>query len=106
MSPIEVTPASDLAEPLSLLEASLRDGEPVPEAFAALGVRPSILRALAELKFVTPSEIQALLIPRAMAGVDILGQARTGTGKTLGFGVPLLQRIVPPAERPAASSPA
>jgi ribosomal protein S18 acetylase RimI-like enzyme len=34
LSPIEVTPASDLAEPLSLLEASLRDGEPVPEAFA------------------------------------------------------------------------
>jgi GNAT superfamily N-acetyltransferase len=34
LSPIEVTPAPDLAEPLSLLEASLRDGEPVPEAFA------------------------------------------------------------------------
>ncbi|MDB5300208.1 MAG: hypothetical protein JWO87_1871 [Phycisphaerales bacterium] len=63
---------------------------PVPEAFAALGVRPSILRALAELKFVTPSEIQALLIPRAMAGVDLLGQARTGTGKTAAFGIPVL----------------
>jgi GNAT superfamily N-acetyltransferase len=36
LSPIEVTPASDLAEPLSLLEASLRDGEPVPEAFAEI----------------------------------------------------------------------
>jgi ATP-dependent RNA helicase DeaD len=65
---------------------------PVPEAFAALGVRPSILRALAEAKFVTPSEIQALLIPRALAGVDILGQARTGTGKTAAFGIPILQR--------------
>ena len=54
---------------------------PVPEAFAALGVRPSILRALAELKYITPSEIQTLLIPRALAGVDILGQARTGTGQ-------------------------
>jgi ATP-dependent RNA helicase DeaD len=63
---------------------------PVPEAFAALGVRPSILRALGELKFVTPSEIQALLIPRALAGVDILGQARTGTGKTAAFGIPVL----------------
>jgi ATP-dependent RNA helicase DeaD len=63
---------------------------PVPEAFAALGVRPSILRALAEAKFVTPSEIQALLIPRALAGVDILGQARTGTGKTAAFGIPVL----------------
>src|SRR6476646_9060765 len=65
---------------------------PVPEAFAALGVRPSILRALAEAKFTTPSEIQALLIPRALAGVDILGQARTGTGKTAAFGIPILQR--------------
>src|SRR3954453_21426028 len=65
---------------------------PVPEAFAALGVRPSILRALAEAKFVTPSEIQSLLIPRALAGVDILGQARTGTGKTAAFGIPVLQQ--------------
>src|SRR4051794_18494085 len=64
---------------------------PVPEAFAALGIRPSILRALAELKFTTPSEIQSLLIPRALAGVDILGQARTGTGKTAAFGIPILQ---------------
>src|SRR6266480_2334743 len=65
---------------------------PVPEAFAALGVRNSILRALAEAKFTTPSEIQTLLIPRALAGVDILGQARTGTGKTAAFGIPILQR--------------
>src|SRR5258706_11396205 len=65
---------------------------PLPEAFAALGVRPSILRALAEASFTTPSEIQAMLIPRALAGVDILGQARTGTGKTAAFGIPILQR--------------
>jgi ATP-dependent RNA helicase DeaD len=65
---------------------------PTPEAFAALGVRPSILRALAEAQFTTPSEIQALLIPRALAGVDILGQARTGTGKTAAFAIPILAR--------------
>src|SRR3954452_18552391 len=65
---------------------------PVHEAFAALGVRPSILRALAEAKFVTPSETQSLLIPRALEGVDLLGQARTGTGKTAAFGLPILQR--------------
>src|SRR5256885_3456022 len=68
------------------------DHPPVPEAFAALGVRPSILRALGEASFTKPSEIQALLIPRALAGVDILGQARTGTGKTAAFGIPILQR--------------
>jgi ATP-dependent RNA helicase DeaD len=66
---------------------------PVPEAFAALGVRPSILRGLAEAKFETPSEIQALLIPKALAGADLLGQARTGTGKTAAFGIPILQRV-------------
>jgi len=65
---------------------------PVPDAFAALGVRPSILRALAEAKFTKPSEIQTLLIPRALAGVDLLGQARTGTGKTAAFAIPILQR--------------
>ncbi len=68
------------------------DHPPYPEQFAALGVRPSILRALAELSFTVPSEIQKLLIPRALAGVDILGQARTGTGKTAAFTIPILQR--------------
>jgi ATP-dependent RNA helicase DeaD len=64
---------------------------PIPEKFAQLGVRNSILRALAELKFLEPSEIQTLLIPRALAGVDLLGQARTGTGKTAAFAIPILQ---------------
>ncbi len=63
----------------------------LPEAFKALGVRNSILRALADAKFIVPSDIQTLLIPRALAGVDILGQARTGTGKTAAFGIPILQ---------------
>jgi ATP-dependent RNA helicase DeaD len=66
---------------------------PVPEAFAALGIRPSLLRGLAEAKFETPSEIQAMLIPKALAGGDLLGQARTGTGKTAAFGLPVLQRV-------------
>src|SRR5690606_15492341 len=51
------------------------DPAPLPEAFAALGVRNSVLRGLAAAKFQTPSEIQSLLIPRALAGVDLLGQA-------------------------------
>lgn len=69
-----------------------KDHPPLPEAFAALGVRPSILKGLAEASFVTPSEIQAMLIPRALEGVDILGQARTGTGKTAAFAIPILQK--------------
>jgi ATP-dependent RNA helicase DeaD len=65
---------------------------PLPDAFAALGVRPSILRALAEEGFTVPSEIQTLLIPKALAGGDYLGQARTGTGKTAAFAIPILQK--------------
>ncbi len=64
----------------------------LPEAFAALGVRPSILRALAELKFTQPSDIQSMLIPKALQGGDLLGQARTGTGKTAAFAIPVLQK--------------
>ncbi|MDB5324533.1 MAG: hypothetical protein JWM57_102 [Phycisphaerales bacterium] len=66
---------------------------PLPEAFAALGVRNSILKGLADIGFEKPSEIQQLLIPVAMTGVDILGQARTGTGKTAAFGIPVLCRV-------------
>ncbi len=62
----------------------------LPEAFAQLGIRNSVLRALADAQFTQPSEIQSLLIPRALAGADILGQARTGTGKTAAFGIPIL----------------
>ena len=69
------------------------DHPPLPEAFAALGVRNSVLKGLAEAQYITPSEIQALLIPRALAGVDILGQARTGTGKTAAFGIPILCKV-------------
>ena len=67
---------------------------PLPFAFAQLGVRDSVLRGLADAGFETPSEIQSLVIPPALEGHDILGQARTGTGKTAAFGVPLLCNCV------------
>jgi ATP-dependent RNA helicase DeaD len=68
------------------------DHPSLPQPFADLGIRPSILRGLGEASFTTPTQIQSLLIPRALAGVDILGQARTGTGKTAAFAIPILQR--------------
>jgi superfamily II DNA/RNA helicase len=85
----------------------LQAGAPVLEdspTFAELGVRPEIVRALAEAGIVRTFAIQELTLPLALAGEDIIGQARTGMGKTLGFGVPMLQRLVPPAERPAATA--
>jgi superfamily II DNA/RNA helicase len=91
-----------------LVEAHpLQAGAPVSEeapTFAELGVREEIVRALAEAGIVRTFAIQELTLPLALAGDDIIGQARTGMGKTLCFGVPLLQRITPPAEQPAANA--
>ncbi|MEM0915234.1 MAG: DEAD/DEAH box helicase, partial [Planctomycetota bacterium] len=61
-----------------------------PEAFVALGLRNSVLKGVADAGFEKPSDIQAALIPAALSGGDIIGQARTGTGKTAAFGLPLL----------------
>jgi superfamily II DNA/RNA helicase len=62
--------------------------------FAKLGVRDEIVRALAEKGIEHPFAIQELTLPLALAGDDLIGQARTGMGKTLAFGAPLLHRIV------------
>lgn len=67
----------------------------LPKAFADLGIEVRFLKALRKMQFVEPSEIQRAMIPLAMEGRDILGQARTGTGKTAAFGLPILQRIDP-----------
>jgi superfamily II DNA/RNA helicase len=62
------------------------------ETFRSLGVAAEIADALEAAGIVNPFPIQELTLPVALAGTDIIGQARTGTGKTLAFGVPLLQR--------------
>ncbi len=62
-------------------------------AFARLGVPEPLSAALKAMRFTEPFEIQALTIPDALAGHDILGRAPTGSGKTLSFGVPVLARI-------------
>jgi len=62
--------------------------------FAALGVHPAIVDALAADGKVHTFAIQELTLPLALAGSDLIGQARTGMGKTFGFGVPLLHRLV------------
>jgi superfamily II DNA/RNA helicase len=62
-------------------------------------VSDPICDALAAVGITTAFPIQTLALPIALAGQDIIGQARTGTGKTLAFGIPLLQRLGPPADR-------
>ncbi len=79
----------------------LQAGAPVkPEAplFSELGVRDEIVRALSEAGIERTFAIQELTLPLALAGEDLIGQARTGMGKTLGFGVPLLQRAQTPGD--------
>ncbi|MCZ2859614.1 DEAD/DEAH box helicase [Blastococcus sp. VKM Ac-2987] len=66
--------------------------------FSDFDVHPDIVAALAEVGIHRTFAIQELTLPLALAGNDLIGQARTGTGKTLGFGVPMLQRVVPAGE--------
>ncbi|RLP91717.1 DEAD/DEAH box helicase [Micromonospora sp. CV4] len=92
---------------MSELTQDLMDGQelaptaPVrPEAptFAALGARDETVEALAAAGITRAFAIQEYAIPIALRGVDLIGQAPTGTGKTLGFGVPLLERVFAPSE--------
>jgi superfamily II DNA/RNA helicase len=87
-------PASDESHPLQA-GAPVREESPT---FADLGVHEEIVRALAKAGIERTFAIQELTLPLALAGEDVIGQARTGMGKTLGFGVPLLQRITVPGD--------
>ena len=69
--------------------------------FSDLGVIPEIADTLDAVGITHPFPIQEMTLPIALLGADVIGQARTGTGKTLAFGVPLLQRIVSPLDRAA-----
>ena len=72
--------------------------------FTDLGVFPPIAEALERLGITEAFPIQEMAIPVALTGNDLIGQARTGTGKTLAFGIPLLQRIVAPGDRDYAEA--
>lgn len=61
--------------------------------FAALGLIPELTRALADRGYNAPTPVQARVIPEILAGRDVLAGAQTGTGKTAGFTLPLLQRL-------------
>jgi superfamily II DNA/RNA helicase len=68
---------------------------PAPEAsaFAAFALTPALLAGLAELNFTEPTAVQALVLPAALAGQDVAGQAPTGSGKTAAYGLTVLQQL-------------
>ncbi|MDO8618175.1 MAG: DEAD/DEAH box helicase [Candidatus Uhrbacteria bacterium] len=66
---------------------------PIAQGFYGLGIAPKLLDILDQLKYKTPTPIQQQSIPIAIAGTDVMGIAQTGTGKTLAFGIPLIQRL-------------
>jgi len=73
------------------------DNPPLDNAeitFGGLGIAPKILDTILKLGFITPTSIQHKAIPVAVEGKDIIGIAQTGTGKTLAFGIPLVQQIL------------
>jgi ATP-dependent RNA helicase RhlE len=73
---------------------------PPPSSFATLGLAEPLLRALAAQSYETPTPIQAEAIPPLLSGRDLLGCARTGTGKTAAFALPILDRLVRTAPHP------
>lgn len=77
------------------MQESMKPHSKLPQTFADLGLQPRFLKALGRLKFVEPTPIQQQMIPPVLAGKDLLGQARTGTGKTAAFGLPVLQAMEP-----------
>nr|WP_097870453.1 DEAD/DEAH box helicase [Streptomyces sp. rh34] len=99
-APAEETaaPAEETAAPAEEIAASAEetvdeaDAEPTI-TFGALGLPEGIVRKLAQNGVTAPFPIQAATIPDALAGKDILGRGRTGSGKTLSFGLPLLASL-------------
>ncbi|MEU5010773.1 DEAD/DEAH box helicase [Streptomyces sp. NPDC021749] len=66
--------------------------------FRDLGIFPETAEALEAVGIVSPFPIQELTLPVALSGNDVIGQAKTGTGKTLGFGLPLIERVTVPVD--------
>ncbi|MFE3687572.1 DEAD/DEAH box helicase [Streptomyces sp. NPDC059095] len=92
---VEAVAASDVIEVVEIVESdSEADENTEPTVtFADLGLPEGVVRKLAQNGVTTPFPIQAATIPDALAGKDILGRGRTGSGKTLSFGLPTLAAL-------------
>ncbi|MGX6602919.1 DEAD/DEAH box helicase [Micromonosporaceae bacterium Da 78-11] len=86
------------AEPALVPVINRAPVRPDSPTFAELGVRAETVEALAKAGITRAFAIQEYALPIALRGTDLIGQAPTGTGKTLGFGLPLLERVLAPSE--------
>jgi superfamily II DNA/RNA helicase len=85
-------------EPALVPVTSRAPVRPDSPTFAELGVRAETVEALAKAGITKAFAIQEYALPIALRGTDLIGQAPTGTGKTLGFGLPMLERVLAPSE--------
>ncbi len=70
-----------------------------------MGLSPIMLKALKQARYLTPTPIQAAFIPKALDGLDVIGQAKTGTGKTAAFGIPLIEMMETTRQRASGHHP-
>jgi superfamily II DNA/RNA helicase len=91
----EPGPAAHEDVVLERLEAeAIQASDVVGVTFAELGLGANIVRELAALGAVSPFPIQAATIPDVLTGMDVLGRGKTGSGKTIAFGAPLVERLL------------
>ena len=64
------------------------------ENFTSIKIEDSLKNSLSKMNFIKPTPIQGMAIPVALEGKDILGTAQTGTGKTLAFSIPLINKLI------------
>ncbi|MDH6678598.1 superfamily II DNA/RNA helicase [Rhodococcus sp. LBL1] len=95
----------DSTEDAPELDEALDTDEAPGLTFAEIGLPEPVVAALARNSITSPSPIQAMAIPDAIAGKNILGRAQTGSGKTLAFGLPMLARLARHDDRPAPKRP-
>lgn len=79
-----------------LLVVSVSASLNVSLTFAQLPLRPETIEALHAHGFIAPFAIQEMVLPIALSDGDVIGQAKTGTGKTLAFGIPVIERVIAP----------
>ncbi len=87
-------PTEVMASNVDVAEVEDSSGAPQSLTFAQLNLAEPILRAVLEKGYLIPTPIQAQAIPVVMAGLDVMGGAQTGTGKTAAFTLPILHRMI------------